>query len=89
MKAMILAAGVGSRLDPLTRNIPKPMVPIVNKPVMEHIIELLARNGFTNIMVNVYYHGDQIEGYFGDGSKWGVKVQYSHEDRLWGDAGSV
>lgn len=89
MKAMILAAGVGSRLDPLTRNIPKPMVPIINKPVMEHIIELLARNGFSKIMVNLHYHGDQIEGYFGDGSKWGVKIQYSCEDRLWGDAGSV
>lgn len=86
---MILAAGVGSRLDPLTRNIPKPLVPIVNKPVMEHIIELLARYKFTDIMVNVHYHGDQIRDYFGDGSKWGVSLQYSHEDRLWGDAGSV
>ncbi|MHB0912520.1 MAG: nucleotidyltransferase family protein [Armatimonadota bacterium] len=89
MKAMILAAGVGSRLDPLTRGLPKPLVPIINKPVMEHIVELLARNGFTQIMVNLYYHGDQIKEYFGDGSKWGVKIQYSEEDRLWGDAGSV
>jgi NDP-sugar pyrophosphorylase family protein len=89
MKAMILAAGVGSRLDPLTRNIPKPMVPIINKPVMEHIIELLARHGFTKIMVNLHYYADQIQDYFGDGSKWGVKIQYSLEDRLWGDAGSV
>ncbi len=89
MKAMILAAGVGSRLDPLTRNLPKPMVPIVNKPVMEHIVELLARNGFSKIMVNLHYLGDQIESYFGDGSRWGVNIRYSHEDRLWGDAGSV
>ena len=89
MKAMILAAGVGSRLDPLTRNLPKPMVPIINKPVMEHIVELLARNGFSHIMVNLYYHGEQIQDYFGDGSKWGVEIQYSIEDRLWGDAGSV
>lgn len=89
MKAMILAAGVGSRLDPLTRNLPKPMVPIVNKPVMEHIVELLARNGFSKIMVNLHYLGDQIENYFGDGSRWGVKIHYSKEDRLWGDAGSV
>lgn len=89
MKAMILAAGVGSRLDPLTRNVPKPMVPIVNRPVMEHIVELLKRHGFTDIMVNLYYLGDQIEGYFGDGSKWGVRIHYSKEDRLWGDAGSV
>ena len=89
MKAMILAAGVGSRLDPLTRNLPKPLVPIVNKPVMEHIVELLARHDFSEIMVNLHYHGDQIESYFGDGSRWGVHIQYSHEDRLWGDAGGV
>ena len=89
MKAMILAAGVGSRLDPLTRNIPKPMVPIVNKPVMEHIVEMLAKNGFKEIVVNVYYLGEQIRDYFGDGCKWGVSIQYSPEDRLWGDAGSV
>lgn len=89
MKAMILAAGAGSRLDPLTRNLPKPMVPVINKPVMEHIVELLARNGFSKIMVNLHYLGDQIESYFGDGSRWGVKIQYSREDQLWGDAGSV
>ncbi|MBI2844375.1 MAG: NDP-sugar synthase [Armatimonadetes bacterium] len=89
MKAMILAAGVGSRLDPLTRHIPKPMVPIVNRPVMEHIVELLARHGIKNIMVNLHYLGDQIEEYFGNGSKWGAKIHYCKEDRLWGDAGSV
>jgi len=89
MKAMILAAGVGSRLDPLTRQVPKPMVPIVNKPVMEYIVEMLARHGFTEIMVNLYHLGDQIEDYFKDGAGWGVKIQYSPEDQLWGDAGSV
>lgn len=89
MKAMILAAGVGSRLDPLTRNLPKPLVPIVNRPVMEHIVELLARHGFTEIMVNLYYLGDQIRAHFGDGEKWGVRIHWSEEDRLWGDAGSV
>ncbi|MCX8053604.1 MAG: NDP-sugar synthase [Armatimonadetes bacterium] len=89
MKAMILAAGVGSRLDPLTRNIPKPMVPIVNKPVMEHIVEMLAKNGFKEIMVNLHYLGDQIQAHFESGKRWGVKIHYSPEDRLWGDAGSV
>lgn len=89
MKAMILAAGVGSRLDPLTRNMPKPLVPIVNKPVMEHIVEMLAKSGFQEIMVNLHYLGEQIQEYFGDGSKWGVKIHYSPEERLWGDAGSV
>src|SRR6266487_3877 len=89
MRAMILAAGVGSRLDPLTRNLPKPLVPIVNRPVMEHIIELLRKHGFDEIMVNLHYLGDQIEAYFGDGSRLGVEIHYSREDQLWGDAGSV
>src|ERR1041385_45594 len=89
MKAMILAAGVGSRLDPLTRNLPKPLVPIVNRPVMEHIIELLRKHGCGEIVVNVHYLGDQIENYFGDGSRLGVKIHWSREDQLWGDAGSV
>lgn len=89
MKAMILAAGVGSRLDPLTRNVPKPLVPILNRPVMEYLVELLKKHGFTDIMVNLHYLGDQIEEYFGDGSKWGVNIFWSKEERLWGDAGSV
>ena len=89
MRAMILAAGVGSRLDPLTRNCPKPLVPIVNRPVMEYLILLLKQHGFHDIMVNVHYLGDQIAQYFGDGSNWGVNIHWSHEDELWGDAGSV
>lgn len=89
MKAMILAAGVGSRLDPLTRNVPKPLVPIINRPVMEYLIDLLKIHGFNEIMVNLHYLGDQIEQYFGDGSRWGVKIHWSREDRLWGDAGSL
>ena len=84
MKAMILAAGVGSRLDPLTRNIPKPMVPIVNRPVIEHIIDLLRRHNFTEIMINLHYLGDTISNYLGDGSRIGVRIKYSREDELWG-----
>ena len=89
MKAMILAAGVGSRLDPLTRNVPKPLVPIVNRPVIEHIIGQLKAHGFNEIMINLHYLGNVIEDYLGDGSKLGVSISYSHEDKLWGDAGSV
>lgn len=89
MKAMILAGGIGSRLDPLTRNIPKPLVPIINRPVMEYLVELLKKHNFTEIMVNIHYLGEQLESYFGDGSKWGVKIHWSREDRLWGDAGSL
>ncbi len=89
MKAMILAAGVGSRLDPLTRNVPKPMVPIINRPVIEHIVEKLKKHGFTEIMINLHYLGHVIKDHLGNGSKWGVKIHYASEDRLWGDAGSV
>lgn len=89
MKAMILAAGVGSRLDPLTRQLPKPMVPIVNKPVIEHIVELLKEHGFNEIMMNLYHLGDSIREYFGDGSKCGVKIYYSQEEELMGTAGGV
>jgi len=89
MKAMILAAGVGSRLDPLTRNTPKPMVPIVNRPVIEHIIDQLKHHKFEDIMINLHYLGDVIEEHLGNGEKFGVKIQYSREDALWGDAGSV
>lgn len=86
---MILAAGVGSRLDPLTRTVPKPMVPIVNRPVIEHIVEKLKKHGVTEIMVNLHYLGDVIKAHLGSGSKFGVKISYAQEDRLWGDAGSV
>lgn len=89
MKAMILAAGVGSRLDPLTRAVPKPMVPVVNRPVIEHIVLDLKKHGFTEIMVNLHYLGDVIQEGLGDGARLGVHISYAQEDKLWGDAGSV
>jgi mannose-1-phosphate guanylyltransferase len=78
-KGMILAAGQGTRVRPLTRDLPKPMVPILGKPVMEYLIEHLARHGITEILVNVAYHHHKIEQYFGDGSRWGVQIGYSYE----------
>lgn len=78
-KAMILAAGQGTRVRPLTKNMPKPMVPILGKPVMEYIIEHLKRYGVTEIMVNVAFNHWKIENYFGDGHRWGVKIGYSYE----------
>lgn len=78
-KGMILAAGQGTRVRPLTRDVPKPMVPILGKPVMEYLIEHLARHGITEIMVNVAWHHQKIEEYFGDGSRWGVQIGYSYE----------
>ena len=78
-KAMILAAGQGARVRPLTRDLPKPMVPILGKPVMEYLIEHLARYGIREIMINVAYHYRMIEAYFGDGRHWGVDIGYSFE----------
>jgi mannose-1-phosphate guanylyltransferase len=78
-KAMILAAGQGTRVRPLTKHTPKPMVPILGKPVMEYLIEHLARYGVTEIMVNVAFMHWKIENYFGDGHRWGVQLGYSYE----------
>jgi len=88
-KAMILAAGLGTRLRPLTDLISKPMAPIVNRPVMEHIVRLLARHNFTDIVCNLHWYPDEIRNYFGDGSRWGVKIVYSYEEELLGTAGGV
>ncbi len=89
MKAMIMAAGVGSRLMPLTMKIPKPMVPMANRPLMEYILEILARHGFTGLIANLHYHAPVISGHFGDGSRFGVWLQYSREEELLGTAGGV
>ncbi|MES0341027.1 MAG: NDP-sugar synthase [Candidatus Humimicrobiaceae bacterium] len=88
-KAMVLAAGLGTRLRPLTDLISKPMAPIVNRPVMEHIIKLLARHGFKDIVCNLHYFPDEIKNHFKDGSKWGVNIVYSFEEELLGTAGGV
>ncbi len=88
-KAMVLAAGLGTRLRPLTDLISKPMAPIANRPVMEHIIKLLAKHGFRDIVCNLHYFPDEIKNHFGDGSKWGVNIVYSFEEKLLGTAGGV
>jgi len=89
MKAMILAAGEGTRLYPLTYTLPKPMVPIINRPVMEHIIRHLSQNGFDEIMINLHILPEHIENYFHDGSRFGAKITYSHEMEALGTAGGV
>ncbi|ANQ85395.1 sugar phosphate nucleotidyltransferase [Azoarcus olearius] len=78
-KGMILAAGQGTRVRPLTKYLPKPMVPILGKPVLEYLIEHLARYGVDEIMINVAYNHYKIEDYFGDGHRWGVQIGYSYE----------
>ncbi len=78
-KGMILAAGQGTRVRPLTKYLPKPMVPILGKPVMEYLIEHMASFGINEIMVNVAFQHHKIEQYFGDGHRWGVELGYSFE----------
>ncbi|HEY9909778.1 MAG TPA: NDP-sugar synthase [Thermosynechococcaceae cyanobacterium] len=79
MKAMILAAGKGTRVRPITHTIPKPMIPILQKPVMEFLLELLRQHGFTEIVVNVSHLAEEIESYFRDGQRFGVQIAYSFE----------
>ena len=82
MKAMILAAGKGTRVQPITHIIPKPMIPILQKPVMEFLLELLKEHGFREIMVNVSHLAEEIENYFRDGQRFGVEIAYSFEGRI-------
>lgn len=82
MKAMILAAGKGTRVRPITYTIPKPLIPILQKPVMEFLLELLRQHGFDQIMVNVSHLAAEIESYFRDGQRFGVEIAYSFEGRI-------
>ncbi len=89
MQAIIMAGGMGSRLRPLTNEVPKPLVKIIDKPVMEYVIENLAAGGVDDIAVTVGYKGDMIMDYFADGSKWDVKLTYFEENQPLGTAGGV
>ena len=89
MRAMVLAAGLGTRLRPITYEMPKPMVPVLNRPVMEHILRLLARHGFSETIANLHWFPELIEAHFGDGSATGVQLSYSPEESLLGTSGGV
>jgi mannose-1-phosphate guanylyltransferase / phosphomannomutase len=89
MKAVIMAGGEGTRLRPLTSNAPKPMMPIANAPMMEHIVTLLRNHGFDDIVVTVAFLANHIRNYFGDGSELGVRMVYATEETPLGTAGSV
>jgi mannose-1-phosphate guanylyltransferase len=86
---MILAAGLGTRLRPLTYLMPKPMAPVLNVPVMEHIVRLLVRHGFEEVITNLSYLPERIREHFGDGSGYGVELSYSEEEEPLGTAGGV
>src|SRR5438270_2572682 len=83
MRAMVLAAGLGTRLRPLTYEITKPMVPVLDRPVMEHIVDLLDRHGFDRVIANLHYFPDSIREHFGD------RLEYRYEPELLGTAGGV
>src|SRR5262245_23971897 len=89
MKAVVMAGGEGTRLRPLTSNQPKPMVPIVGKPCMEHIVELLRRHDFTDVVVTLAFMPQVIRSYFGDGETLGMDISYSVEESPLATAGSV
>jgi mannose-1-phosphate guanylyltransferase/phosphomannomutase len=89
MKAVVMAGGEGTRLRPLTSNQPKPMVPIVGKPCMEHILELLRDHGMEDVVVTVAFLPQAIRGYFGSGESLGLTIEYSVEESPLGTAGSV
>jgi mannose-1-phosphate guanylyltransferase/phosphomannomutase len=89
VKAVVMAGGEGTRLRPLTSNQPKPMVPIVGKPCMEHILDLLRKHGFDEVVVTVAFLPQAIRSYFGNGEPLGMKIEYSVEESPLGTAGSV
>jgi len=89
MKAMVLAAGLGTRLRPITYSVPKPMVPVLNRPVMEHIIVLLRRHDIDQVIANLHWFPETIRDHFGDGSDFGIELSYSPEEALLGTAGGV
>jgi len=86
---MILAGGLSTRLYPLTLDVPKPLVPVLDRPVVDHVIHYLAGHGIDDIIINVHYFADAIESYIGDGSRWDVRMSYLREPELMGSAGAV
>ena len=89
MKAIILAAGKGERLRPLTDTLPKVMIKIGNKPCIQHNIELLKKHGIRDIAINTHYLPEKIKEYLGSGEKFGVKIKYSFEPEILGTAGAL
>ena len=89
MKAVIMAGGEGKRLKSVTGDLPKPMVPLLGRPMMEHILLLLKKHGITEICAAVKYRHEDISSFFGDGRRLGVHLQYRVEERALGTAGGV
>jgi len=89
MRAMILAAGRGERLRPLTDRLPKPLIPVAGRPLIHHTLRTLKDGGVDEVVINLHHLGDQIQAYVGDGSRWGLRVFYSRESQLLGTGGGI
>ena len=89
MKAMVLAAGQGTRLYPLTERTPKALVPVAGRPMIDYCLLLLKRHGIRDIIINLHHLGDQIESYLGDGKRWGLQITYSKEPELLDTGGGL
>ena len=89
MKAMILAAGFGTRLKPLTNDLPKPLFPVLNRPILEHALHFLSTNGIKDIAINLHHKSEKIIDYFGDGKDFGVNLHFSKEEKILGTAGGI
>lgn len=89
MKAVLLCAGMGTRLGSLTTNIPKAMLPIGGRPLIDYSLRYLQTHGFSDVAINVHYFADSITSFVGDGSRYGIRVHYSHEKALLGTAGTL
>ena len=89
MKAMILAAGLGTRMRPLTDHCPKPLLPLLLQPILEHILTQLPRHDIRDVIINLHHHADQLARWLGDGSRWGVHLSLSFEPEILGTAGSL
>jgi NDP-sugar pyrophosphorylase family protein len=89
MKVMILAAGLGTRLRPLTEHCPKPLLPFMLRPTLAHILEQLQRFGVQEVGINLHHQAEQLSQWLGDGSQWGLRLHLSHEPRILGTAGAL
>lgn len=89
MKAIILAGGLGTRLRPLTESTPKPLLPVKQRPIIEHAILNFKKHGILDVILSIGYQSDKIKAYFGDGAKWGVKIDYCLEDQPLGTGGAL
>ncbi len=89
MKAVVMAGGFGTRLRPLTEKLPKPMAHVANRPMMEHVVRLLAAGGMNDLEVLLHFYPEKISSFFGNGTPWGVRMNYVNAEADYGTAGAV